>query len=791
MNFRTSMAKHSKITAKHEEPALRTAFARLGERMFCGFVVDIRAPARKFVVDLLVDGHPVRTTRADAYVHELAVADVGDGCYGFSFSLPDTMLGDDCLVEARLANLGTSLGAPIAVGGSARIDADPAGPGLVRWQGGLRFTGWMAQSDEDASADVLVDGALIMRVRPSGWTHVGATVEEARAVRAVDLNLPERFADGRLHWLTVTDARGENFAGSPIGFVAFADGLERTIARLGDLDAERVRGEVFDRLLPMSLPFSYYQSWRERFPVPLPELVAMRGAVIMVGRGEMDDTLASLDEQTHAEWVAAALPETAEHAGFHPEHARAFLARDAAACDFVVFGWSGTSLAPSALQRIAGAFAAFERAQAVYGDLDIASGDGSLWPLAMPAFDYERMLEQGYCAHLFALRRAAAERALASGAANLYRLFNALLDDGTTSADAIVHLPGALGAVSSRELSAAAPTLAAATRAHLRRRGIDAQVTPAAGALLPAVRVSRNLGETATTIVIPTRDRHELLRSCIESIRPAAERRSAEIIVVDNDSSDPDCLEYLAQIDGNEASVLRLPGPFNYARLNNAAAEAARGDVLCLLNNDIKALDDAWLDELLGRLAEPDVGAVGALLLWPSGIVQHGGVVLGPKFAAIHAFNDRISNDPGYGDLLRVAHECSAVTAACLVTRRSDYLAVGGLDEIRFPVNFNDVDYCLKLRAAGKRVVLTPHARLLHFESASRGSDKHPDRRSRFERELQNLRAKWPAVLADDPYYSPVLSLDDRPFSALAWPAREMTPRLGAQLSEVPVPPGF
>ena len=130
-------------------------------------------------------------------------------------------------------------------------------------------------------------------------------------------------------------------------------------------------------------------------------------------------------------------------------------------------------------------------------------------------------------------------------------------------------------------------------------------------------------------------------------------------------------------------------------------------------------------------------------LTFPGGVVQHGGVVLGVNFGAAHAFTDRLLDDPGYLDLLRVAHECNAVTAACLLTRRADYLAVGGMDEARFGVAFNDVDYCLKQREAGKRIVFTPHARLVHAESASRGRDHRPDKRDRFERELAMLRARW------------------------------------------------
>jgi GT2 family glycosyltransferase len=261
--------------------------------------------------------------------------------------------------------------------------------------------------------------------------------------------------------------------------------------------------------------------------------------------------------------------------------------------------------------------------------------------------------------------------------------------------------------------------------------------------------------------------------------------------VVDNDSSDPDTLAYLGAINGRLARVLWVPGDFNFSRLNNRAAEAAAGDVLCLLNTDVRALDANWLQEMLGLIAADDVGAVGAMLQWPSGMVQHGGVVLGPGFEATYAFGDRLVGDGGYGDLLRVTHEVSAVTAACLVTRRRDYLDIGGLDELRFPVNFNDVDYCLKLRARGQRVVFTPHARLEHLESASQGRDRAADRRGRLAHELRNLRTKWGEVLAADPYYSPVLSLDLVPFSALAWPPRPMAPRVNRPPVPVNIPPGF
>jgi GT2 family glycosyltransferase len=150
-----------------------------------------------------------------------------------------------------------------------------------------------------------------------------------------------------------------------------------------------------------------------------------------------------------------------------------------------------------------------------------------------------------------------------------------------------------------------------------------------------------------------------------------------------------------------------------------------------------------------------------------------------------------VQDDCGYAGMLNVARETSAVTAACLLTRKADYLAVGGLDEVNFPVNFNDVDYCLKLRALGRRIVVSPHARLLHLESASRGSDQRPDRANRLQRELRALRARWLEAIIDDPYYSPLLSLDPIPFSALAWPPRSAGLRVNRPPRAVDIPRGL
>ena len=512
----------------------------------------------------------------------------------------------------------------------------------------------------------------------------------------------------------------------------------------------------------------------------------------MVGLGDIKDTLASLENQHSASWVAAAVGDEETPTGFQPDLMQSFMEGEGVDCDYILFCLAGTVLAPNALQRIGHAFSVFRDAQAVYGDVDVrGDGEASAWPVALTAFDYERMLEQGYCAHLFALRRSTVARCLAAGATDLYRLFNAVLDDENTPSDDVIHLPGSLGLLPVFDRAAASGILAAASLAHLREMGIEADTVTTVGTLFPAVHIIRSAEPQSVTIVIPTRDRQSLLEACIESIRPVLKRGNVEILVVDNDSTEPHALEYLAQIGKRLVTLMQVSGPFNFAFLNNRAAAAAKTDLLCLLNNDVTALDDRWLPEMLGRIVEPSVGAVGACLVWPSGVVQHGGVVLGPIFAADHAFKDRLEGDAGYGDLLRVAHECSSVTAACLVTRRQDYLDVGGMDEVGFPVNFNDVDYCLKLRARGQRIVFTPHAKLLHLESASRGLDLELDQAARFDRELRNLRSRWGPVLAADPYYSPLLARDPIPYSALAWPPGSVEPRINSAPVAIMLPPGF
>lgn len=786
-------------TDSWSSPFLETSFFRSGEASFGGYVVDPNDLGRVFTIDILIDGVPATTALANEFVQELSGRSHGDGCYGFSLSINGDSIRHARSIEARVSNLGTKIGAPIDLM-QAGIEADRiedrrSGHGSARWLGGLRFAGWVDGDAPTAPAlDIFVDGGQVSRIKALGWAHqgrVGGNQGHPHPVRAFDFQLPERFADGCVHHLKIFKESGETLGQTALPFVAFADGLAAMISGLGGIDAERLRGELFDQLMPKSLPMSQYESWCERFPMSPPAPVATKGGVILIGAGNVGVTLPSLDEQTHGDWVAVSLQAGQQQTAFDPEEVRAFLDSDGNDCDFVVFALAGTVFAPDAMARIASTFKQARGTTIVYGDVDLVTLDGGKWPLALPAFDYERMLEQGFSSYLFAMRRETARLSLTKGSSNLYRLFNAPFDVEFPESEHVAHLPGSLATIPPIRTSEACEALRAATREHLAERNIEAHVVASAGVTLPAVHVTRPRPAGHTTVIIPTRNRLNLLKRCLDSIAPAIEKASADVLVVDNDSSDPETCDYLDRIVSERTRVLRVEGPFNFARLNNIAVETVTSDYLCLLNNDVEAMDDQWLEEMLGRIAEPDVGAVGALLLWPSGVVQHGGVVTGASFAAHHAFNDRVDGDPGPGDLLRIARECSAVTAACMLTRRDDYLEVGGMDEFNFSVAFNDVDYCLKLRAVDRRIVFTSHAKLWHLESASRGRDDQPDRKSRFGRELKMLRQKWSEALLNDPYYNPVLSLDSVPYSALAWPPRSRDARWCNLPVPVDVPPGM
>ena len=275
------------------------------------------------------------------------------------------------------------------------------------------------------------------------------------------------------------------------------------------------------------------------------------------------------------------------------------------------------------------------------------------------------------------------------------------------------------------------------------------------------------------SLVIPTRNALKLVKQCIESILSKTTYSNYEILLIDNGSDDPAALQYFAELSRHlRIRVIRDDSEFNYAALNNQAVLHAKGELVGLVNNDIEVISPGWLEEMVGLVLRPGVGAVGARLWYPDGTLQHGGVIIGLGGVAGHAHWGLQRGDPGYFGRAVLTQVLSGVTAACLIVRKSVYQQVDGLDEANLKVAFNDVDFCLKLTEAGYRNVWTPYAEMYHHESATRGADDSPEKMTRFSSEVAYMHRRWGHLFPCDPYYNVNLSVT-QPSFVPAWPPRQ------------------
>jgi len=331
------------------------------------------------------------------------------------------------------------------------------------------------------------------------------------------------------------------------------------------------------------------------------------------------------------------------------------------------------------------------------------------------------------------------------------------------NSSAIRHIPAVLWHL--REIPDGDKTSQDLVSTHLDRMNIAACVSISTSGQT-RTRYQLPTSPPVVSIIIPTRDSHDLLRSCVESVLLKSSYKQFEIIVVDNLSSDQDTLNYLEELPRNpRVKVLSYAKPFNYSAINNFAVSKASGSVICLLNNDTEVISSDWIEEMLGHLLQPGVGIVGAKLLYGDGRVQHAGDTVGPGGCAHHLHAMLEKDDPGYCNRAVLAQDLSAVTAACMFTWKDLYEKMGGLDGRNLPVAFNDVDYCLRVRKSGLRVVWTPHALLYHHESVSRGLDRTPESIKRARKELAYMRRAWKHVMNHDPFYNPNLSYSRPDFS--------------------------
>lgn len=434
-------------------------------------------------------------------------------------------------------------------------------------------------------------------------------------------------------------------------------------------------------------------------------------------------------------------------------------------------------LAPFALAVVALHLAEHPGQRLVYSDEDKLDERGKhVDPFFKPDWNPELLESQNYIGHLVVARRDLVEtvggfRVGFEGSQDYDLLLR--MTERLDPAE-IGHLPHVLyhwrsiagsTARATGEKSYAEDAGVRAVQEHLDRTG--RQAIAEVGAAPTTYHVRYRLDRPPlVSIVVPTRDQGDLLRTCIESVRERSAYPAIELIVVDNQSTDPATVAYLAELDTRDGTrVIHYDAPFNYAAINNTAVAASAGELVLLLNNDTEVITPGWLEEMVGLALRPQIGAVGAKLRYSDGSIQHGGVVLGIGGVAGHSHKLAEPDAYGYFSRLVCTHAIGAVTGACLLTRRQVWDELGGLDDDALAVAFNDIDYCLKLQRAGYRVVWTPWAELFHHESKSRGHDDTPEKARRFQAEVLTMLGRWGDALEHDPSFNPNLSLDHEQFS--------------------------
>ena len=412
-----------------------------------------------------------------------------------------------------------------------------------------------------------------------------------------------------------------------------------------------------------------------------------------------------------------------------------------------------------------------------YGDYDHVNGMGErAEPRFLPDWDADLFWATGYPRGALLVRADLWNRIVESAPATFEAAMLALVLAAREAGAAIHHIPRILAHVPDAEATAPRPRLDAHHAALLPDL---ARIAPGAKAEQEArfgvTLLRRPAPEPAPKIavIIPTRDGLEVLAPCVKSVLTSQTAHALEVIIVDNGSTRPETREFLDELTASDPRVRILPdpSPFNFAGLNNRAVAATDAPLICFLNNDTEVITPDWLDRMAGEALRPEVGAVGARLLYPDGAVQHAGVILGLGGVAGHGEAGLPAAAPGHLWRAVASHRRGAVTAACLMIRREVFVAAGGFDDVHLAIDFNDVDLCLRLADSGLINVMLPSVELVHKESVSRGTQRAPDDATRFTGEVAHMRATWGRHLDTDPSYNPNLSIAlNEPYDLAAVP---------------------
>jgi len=757
-----------------------------------GWAMNTAQPDQRPIVEVIIDGAPVALARADQYE---PLAPTGDQFHGFTVQLRQSWLDEAAVIAVRIANDSFSLEGTVVLPARAPLEVS-AIASQVWHTGGLRIGGWSWDPlSPMRHVVVTVREENVVIATTTCNIHNQALAYRSTSDHGFSIDLPWRLADGKVHFLDIFDDSGNPLAGSPIRLCCWPEGAEGLLRQLDSTQAPEtvallsqvVREQTL--LLPKSAGWQCYPEWFEVFQSKKASNNSkIQGSIglLLISNGDPLAEQRSLNSS-----ISNVTSLHSEVAKTSTDLMLAVTKLLDAGCDRIIPLHAGDRLAPQALAELS---ALLDDGSAWgYGDCDRDGQDGERsLPWFKPAWDIDLFIGADIFTPGAIFSAEVVQKALgllaartAASATGWHDLVAGIVL-ATENCDArVVHLPKVLYHRALDQPASPEEAEPSLSRLHAiqwlcAQLALGSQVTQLAGfpALLRAhwplpAQLPR------VSLIIPTRDQYALLKTCVEGLLEHTDYPDLELIIVDNDSTDPDTLDYLSAVEKRGVRILAHPYPFNYSTINNCAAAIATGHIIGLVNNDIEIIGSCWLREMVAQLHRPGVGAVGAKLMWPNRIVQHGGVVVGVNGLAAHTGNFSHEGDPGYLGMNQITRRQSAVTAACLVMRKSVFDEVGGLDELAFPVTFNDVDLCLRIQEHGMHIVWSAFARLIHAESASRGKDLSPEKKARSKREQRNFLERWGQYGSVDRYYHPSLSLDylSGPYGGLTMHHSKIKPR--------------
>lgn len=454
--------------------------------------------------------------------------------------------------------------------------------------------------------------------------------------------------------------------------------------------------------------------------------------------------------------------------------------------NFVLFLDHDDCLSPHALNELAHSIQRNPSAKLIYSDEDLMTECGQRQlPHFKSGWNPDLLLSHNYITHIACYPKYFVEElgGLSEGLDGAQDYDLVLRATARLTPKEIVHIPKVLyhwrmveGSTASQASAKNYATVAGlkALQSYMQSQQMEAQVSD--GSLTNYYTVSWPLPAVLPkiSVIIPTKDGLEVLKPCIDSIVATANYPNLEIVIIDNGSEKAETINYLSSLTPKmeqgenqepiDVIVVKDEGDFNFSRLMNLGASTATGGILLLLNNDVEAIAEGWLQAMLRHACREDIGCVGAKLLYPDLTIQHAGVILGLGGYAAHSHRGLPRNLPGYFGRAQITQNLSAVTAACLMVKKTVFESVEGFDE-SFKVAYNDVDFCIRVMQSGVRNIYVPEAELIHHESKTRGEDVSPEKRHRFDGEKQRLLERWCDLLRDDPYYNPNLTRSREDFS--------------------------